>query len=69
MRVKIKRIFSSGLELEESFIELRILVKSYFEVSGEDVSALLHTIDRSVECVGEKLSAHQVILASCRRPL
>ena len=54
--------FESGLELEESMIELRALVQSYIDVAGETLPPLLFTLDRSLMRVEQAMSAHQKVL-------
>jgi hypothetical protein len=56
----VTEAFESGIKLEESFLELRMLMQSYSDLSGD--SPLIFTIEKALARVYLSLQEHQFIL-------
>ena len=55
-------LFQSGLELEEEVGEFRQLIQSYVTLSGNEVTALVFTLDRAMERLNAVVERHQEVL-------
>lgn len=60
----VTQAFNSGLQVEESFIELKCLVQSYLDLAGEDENPMLFTLDKAISRYEVSLNDHQAILHS-----
>lgn len=54
--------FESGTELEVAFIELKTLVQSYVDLSGDEITSLVFTLDHAIDRFDVALKAHLSVL-------
>ena len=57
----VTEAFGSGCRLEEAFIELKMLVQSYVDIS-EETTPFLFTLEKGVERFESALQMHQAVL-------
>ena len=60
----VTEAFDSGCRLEDAFIELKMLVHSYVDTCGEEITPVLFTLEKGVERLEVALQLHQAVLHS-----
>lgn len=57
-----KEIFHSSVCVEEALQEIKTLIESYFEVSGEETPAILFSFDSAIQRFESVFKSHQALI-------
>jgi hypothetical protein len=55
----VSDLFNSVVEVEEALLEVQTLLKSHFDVAGDDAPAILWTFDRAFQRFDAVFRSHQ----------